>query len=134
MAPDARSIPADRREWRPQRVDTKSGGGGDIHKPIAGPRGGGDPGVIFFPEGERADEWGTVEVIDERGEDASGSAPRAFDQLRRSVLAGEAVIDGIVTDQSLESGVDMEFDENRAGLGRDLAFVAIDLLSVDEQT
>jgi ATP-dependent DNA ligase len=28
----------------------------------------------------------------------------------------------------------MEFDENRAALGNDLAFVALDLLSIDNQT
>ena len=46
------------------------------------------------------DEWGSVEVIDEEGAMAPGMAPRAFDQLRRSILATEAVIDGIVTDQT----------------------------------
>jgi len=73
-------------------------------------------------------------VFDETGEDALEQAPRAFDQLRRSIFAREAVVDGIVTDQTLDSGVSMEFDDDRGRLGHDLAFVALDLLRIDRQT
>ena len=49
-------------------------------------------------------------------------------------LRSDAVIDGIVTEQTVGPGVSMEFDEGRAGLGKDLAFVVLDLLRVDGQT
>src|SRR3954447_25649386 len=122
MAADRAPIPTDARGWRPQRVDTKNSGVAYIDNPIAEPIWVGNRVLVLFREAEHADEWGSVEVIDEEGKDAAPSAPRAFDQLRRSLLASEAVIHGIVPDQSLESGVSMEFDENRASLGKDLAF------------
>ena len=125
-------ISADPRHWRPQRVDAK-GLAARVVNPIAEPIWSGARVLVLFRDADRDDEWGTVEVLDEDGEDALPSARRAFDQLRRSIVAREAVIDGIVTDQTVDSGVSMEFDENRAGLGRDLAFVAIDLLRIDDQ-
>jgi ATP-dependent DNA ligase len=131
---DGTDIPADRRAWRPQRVDVKAGGNGYIDNPVAEPAWNGTRVIVHFREAERADEWGSVEVLDEHGADAQPAAPRAFDQLRRSIVAAEAVLDGVITDQSLDSGVSMEFDEGRAALGKDLAFVALDLLSVDHQT
>jgi len=134
MAADRAPIPADAHEWRPQRVDTKNSGIAYIDNPIAEPIWVGNRVLVLFREAEHPDEWGTVEVIDEDGNDAGPSAPRAFDQLRRSILASEAVIDGIVTDQSLESGVSMEFDVDRVALGKDHAFVVLDLLRVDHQT
>ena len=51
-----------------------------------------------------SDEWGTVEVLDEYGDDASGDAPLAVDHLRRSILATEAVIDGVITEQATIGG------------------------------
>ena len=105
-----------------------------MDNPLAEPIWSGDRVLAFYREAERDDEWGTIEVLDEQGDDAVDGAPRAFDQLRRSILAREAVIDGIITDQTIDPGVSMEFDPNRAGLGKDLAFVAIDLLRIDHQT
>src|SRR4051812_36699237 len=116
MTGDHPPIPADPHQWRPPRVDTKGSGVADIDKPVAEPIWDGTRVLVLFREAARADEWGTVEVFDEEGKDAAPLAPRAFDQMRRSILAREAVIDGIVTDQSLDSGVSMEFDENRAAL------------------
>ncbi len=134
MAEQTLIIPPDPRQWRPQRVDKKGNSVGYVQNPIAEPIWAGTRVLVYFREAEHADEWGSVDVIDEKGDDALDLARRAFDQLRRSILASEAVIDGIVTDQTLDPGVSMEFDENRAGLGKDLAFVAIDLLRVDHQT
>jgi bifunctional non-homologous end joining protein LigD len=125
-------IPADAREWRPQRVDGTKGTF-LVENAIAEPLWDGTRVLVFFREADAADEWGVIEVIDEEGGDASGSAPRALDQLRRSILAGEAVVDGIITDQTLDSGVSMEFDPARPEAGKDLAFVAVDLLRVDRQ-
>lgn len=126
-------IPADAHAWRPQRADTAKGVV-NVDNPIAEPLWNGTRVVVLFREAANDDEWGSVEVIDADGADGAVSARRAFDQLRRSILAREAVIDGIVTDQTVEPGVSMEFDPQRPELGRDLSFVAIDLLRIDDET
>jgi hypothetical protein len=131
--PDYRSIPADPRNWRPQRVDT-SRGVASVDNPVAEPIWSGTRVLVFFREADNKDEWGTVEAIDEEGNDAFDGARRAFDQVRRSVIATEAVFDGIVTDQTIDTGVSMEFDQRHPELGKDLAFVAVDLLRVDDVT
>jgi bifunctional non-homologous end joining protein LigD len=123
-------IPVDPREWRPQLADGARGVA-HLDNPIAEPIWNGTRVLAYFHEAERDDEWGSVEVIDEEGDDGLDSASRAFDQLRRSILARDAVIDGIITDQTLDSGVSMEFDPTRPSPGKDVAFVALDLLSVD---
>jgi hypothetical protein len=126
------SIPANPREWRPQRVDVTRRVA-YLDNPFAEPIWTGTRVLAFFNEAERDDEWGSVDVIDEEGNDGLDTASRAFDQLRRSIVARDAVIDGIITDQTLDSGVSMEFDPSRPTPGKDVAFVAIDLLSVDGQ-
>ena len=131
--PDYRSIPADPRDWRPQRPDL-SRGVASVDNPLAEPIWTGTRVLVLFREAENKDEWGTIEAIDEDGNDALDGARRAFDQLRRSIFATEAVIDGIVTDQTIDSGVSMEFDVAHPELGKDLAFVALDLLRVDDVT
>jgi bifunctional non-homologous end joining protein LigD len=125
-------IPTDPREWRPLRVDPSKGS--YIDNPIAEPIWDGTRVLVFFRDAENPNEWGDVEVLDEEGEDARPSAARAFDQLRRSIVATEAVIDGIITDQTIEPGVSMEFDGGRPAPNTDLAFVAVDLLRIDYQT
>lgn len=106
-----------------------------INNAIAEPFWSGTRVLTIYRDSEVEHEWGDVDVFDESGEDATPLAPRAFDQLRRSILAVDAVVDGIVTDQSVERGVDMDF---AGGEGRpprnDLAFVAVDLLRVDGQS
>jgi ATP-dependent DNA ligase len=134
MADQLAPISADPSTWRPQRVDKKGNSAGYIENPIAEPIWAGTRVLVFFREAEHADEWGSVEVLDQEGNGATDLARRAFDQLRRSILASDAVIDGIVTDQTVDPGVSMEFDDGRAGLGKDLAFVAVDLLRIDHQT
>jgi len=124
------SIPVDPREWRPQIADS-SRGVAHLDNPVAEPVWSGTRVLAHFHEAERDDEWGSVEVIDDEGKDGLDSASRAFDQLRRSILARDAVIDGIITDQTLDTGVSMEFDPTRPSPGKDVAFVALDLLSVD---
>ncbi len=133
MPAEPPAVPDDPRQWRPQRVDLKSPVA-YVDNPIAEPIWRGDRVLAFFREAERDDEWGSVEIINEQGEDALDSAPRAFDQLRRSVFATDAVIDGIITDQTVDPGVSMEFDGSHADLGKDLAFVVLDLLRIDFQT
>jgi hypothetical protein len=125
-------IPDDPREWRPLRVDPSKGS--YIDNPIAEPIWNGTRVLAFFRDAENPNEWGDVEVLDEEGTDARPLAARAFDVLRRSIVANEAVIDGIITDQTIDPGVSMEFDGGRPDVGTDLAFVAVDLLRIDHQT
>jgi hypothetical protein len=124
------AIPADPRDWRPQRADGARGIA-YVDNPIAEPIWSGKRVLVFFREAERDDEWGSIEVVDEDGNVGLDTASRAFDQLRRSVIARDAVIDGIITEQTLDSGVSMEFDPSRPLPGKDVAFVALDLLCVD---
>src|SRR4051794_25589745 len=133
MLPAGAPDPRNARDWRPQRV-AASKNKPRVENPVAEPIWSGTRVLVLFRDAESPDEWGTVEVMDETGADAVPLARRAFDQLRRSILAGEAVIDGIVTDQTLDSGVSMEFDSARPELGRDLSFVVVDLLRIDGQT
>ncbi len=127
-------IPRDRRQWRPQGVRV----GIDPNKivnPLAEPLWIGMRVLAHYRETERSDEWGTVEVLDAAGADALTQAERAFDQLRRSVHATEAVLDGVISGQVWNHGVDMDFGSlNRAREASDPAFVALDLLSVDDET
>jgi len=132
MAPDRIAVPQDPRDWRPQVVDS-SRGTFTVENAIAEPIWSGTRVLVFYRDAEVPDQWGSVDVIDEKVEDARSTANRAFDQLRRSVAASEAVIDGIVTDQAIDEGVSMEFDAARPSAGNDLAFVALDLLRVDDQ-
>lgn len=133
MAEEFAAVPTDARLWRPQRAKVAKGAP-YIDNAIAEPFWNGTRVLVLFRESEREDEFGSVEVIDETGANAFDLAPRALDQLRRSIFAGEAVVDGIVTGQTLEPGVEMEFDEHRGRLGKDLAFVALDLLRIDRET
>jgi hypothetical protein len=94
-----------------------------------------------------------LSLRDEEGDEASDVAPAAAEALRDSVMALDAVIDGVVTRQATLGGVgnsmvieaqvsnlafilptqpDATF-RRRAGTPRELAFVALDLLSVDGQ-
>jgi ATP dependent DNA ligase domain len=127
-------IPADAHEWRPQTADMSGRGVAYIDNPVGEPLWSGDRVLALYREADDPTQWGTVEVIDEEGVKALDRARRAFDQLRRSILAREAVVDGMVTSQTVDPGVSMEFDESRAGLGNDLAFVVLDLLRIDNQT
>lgn len=131
MTDEQRPLPADPREWRPQKL--REGRKYDaIQNPIAEPMWSGMRVLVIFRDSEREDEWGTVEAIDEAGEDALGAAERAFDHLRRSIRAAEAVIDGIVTHQAGKPGVDIEFGSAARSVdAEDDAFVAIDLLRID---
>ncbi|HEY5488910.1 MAG TPA: hypothetical protein VIK00_03650 [Candidatus Limnocylindrales bacterium] len=133
MAGEFAAVPTDARLWRPQRAKVTKGAP-YIDNAIAEPFWNGTRVLVLFRESEREEEFGSVEVIDETGANAFDLAPRALDQLRRSIFAREAVVDGIVTGQTLEPGVEMEFDEHRGRLGKDLAFVALDLLRIDHET
>ena len=85
---------SDPHEWRPQTADTSGRGVAFIDNPVAEPKWSGDRVLVLFRDAEDPIEWGSVEVIDGEGVEALTRAPRAFDQLRRSIFAREAVIDG----------------------------------------
>ena len=150
------SSPRERRDWRPQVV--KSGRHvPEVTDPILEPLWTGTRVLAHFRDSEDVEEWGQVQVIDEFGDDASLDAPQAVDQLRRSIQAREAVIDGVITKEATAGGentaiglfptvnpirkfflggtarMDVKYEPRgprREGMS---SFVAIDLLSVDDQ-
>lgn len=117
--------------------------------------------LAHYLEAADATEWGTIEVFDSQGGDASPVAPQALDMLRRSIAASEAVLDGIITSQRTttgegvsptlmgpaplrqllgrfrpDAGATRPADKrpgNEPSAPRDPAFVALDLLSIDRQ-
>ncbi len=127
-------IPREPRDWRPQEIRE----GLDPHRitnPIAEPLWAGTRVLAHYQEGQRSDEWGQLEVLDGRGGPATDLAPRAFDQLRRSIRAAHAVVDGVVTREAWRSGVDMDFGSvERPPDSTDQALVALDLLLIEGET
>jgi len=144
------------RDWRPQRLP-RGRYQPEVINPVVEPLWSGTRVIAHFRD-SGSDEWGTVEVLDEFGDDASAEAPLAVEHLRRSVLATEAVIDGILTEQATIGGEgtavvvfarsspvkrlvmggpesDIKFDPPKGPPRRgEGAFVAVDLLSIDGQT
>ena len=140
-------FPADSRAWRPQTAYQGRFRPG-IVDPLLEPRWDGTRVLAYFVEAADADEWGTVDVLDARGQDAAHTAPRALDELRRSIAASAAILDGIITDQAIVGGEGVApifvapsplrrlFNRGREGgrrTPREPAFVALDLLSIDGQ-
>ena len=147
-------IPADPRQWRPQRIH-HGRFVPHIVDPLVEPLWSGTRVIVHYRDAARADQWGDIEVLDEFGDDAFDVAPIALDFLRRSVLATEAVIDGIVSTQATGGGEgtavvllgrtqplkrmfiggpasDLTFEPPRHGRHEgEPAFIAIDLLSID---
>lgn len=150
------TVPNDPRDWRPQ-VIMRSRHQPDVVDPIVEPLWSGTRVLAHYRDSETADEWGRVEVLDELGEDAAPIAPLAVEHLRRSVIATDAVIDGILTTQATAGGqgtsvvvfakaqplkrmfiggreADIQFAPPRSrSRESEPAFVALDLLTVDGQ-
>jgi len=149
-------IPKNRREWRPQRV--KHGRYvPTVVNPIVEPLWSGVRVLAHYRDSENEEEWGDVFVIDEYGDDASDDAPLAVDQLRRSIRASEAVIDGVITNEATAGGEntaigmfptvnpirkmflggtpesDVKYEPRGPRREGVAAFVAVDLLSLDDQ-
>ena len=154
---DAARIPEDPREWRPQTMPRRRYQP-EIIDPIIEPFWTGVRVIAHYRDASNDEEWGTVEVLDQGGDEVTREAPVALDHLRRSVLASEAVIDGIITTQATGGGEgtavvvfaksqpvkrlilggsesDIQFapPKTRRHDGEP-AFVALDLLSLDGQT
>jgi hypothetical protein len=149
-------IPTDPREWRPQRI-RHGRFVPQIVDPLVEPLWSGTRVLVHYRDSPDHDQWGDIEVLDEFGDDAVEEAPMALDFLRRSVLASEAVIDGIITAQATSGGEglavildgrtkpiqrmfiggpasDVTFEPRGRGPHEGQpAFVALDLLSIDDQ-
>jgi ATP-dependent DNA ligase len=147
------AIPDDPLDWRPQ-VPVVARRSPTVRDPVVEPMWSGTRVIAHF----EANEQGRVRrlvLIDEDGFDVSKDEPEVLDELGRSVLAFDAVIDGILTVQATRGGegasVIPEAHVTAVGmlLGRDatidierpeaerpgvVAFVALDLLRLDGQT
>jgi ATP-dependent DNA ligase len=145
---------ADPRTWRPQTA-YRGRSRPKIEDPILEPLWSGVRVLAHYVELPDASEWGRLAVRDAHGADAAELAPRALDVLRRSIAASEAILDGMITDQ-IEVGTERaeplletpfslrrllrreRFGARAAhhlapGEGREVGFVALDLLSIDGQ-
>ena len=149
-------IPADPHKWRPQTV-RRTTVTPKISDPLVEPLWSGIRVIVHYRDSETHEQWGDIEVIDMFGGDAFEAAPIALDFLRRSILASEAVIDGIITTQATAGGEGLSVvitgranpmsqmfvgaprsevtfepprDTRHAGSP---GFVALDLLSIDDQ-
>ncbi len=156
VRPSELEIPPDPLDWRPQlprptRVPTA------IKDAILEPHWSGVHVLAHFdserPGQKSSEPW--LRLIDELGEDATADEPAVVDELTRSVLAVDAVLDGYLTEQatrggegasvSLQANVSRiqpilpsraEIDIRRGGSepqGNPVAFVAVDLLRLDGQ-
>ena len=156
--PSGPQVQRNARDWRPQTV-RRGRYTPEIIDPILEPLWSGTRVLAFYRASERDDEeWGTVEVIDEDGDDAAPDGPLAVEQLRRSIRATEAVIDGIITDEATTGGEntaialfpmvnpvrkffiggsrdnDVKYEPRGPRARGAPAFVALDLLRVDDET
>ena len=149
-------IPHNPREWRPQ-VIKRGRFVPQVIDPILEPLWSGTRVLVHFRASPNDEEHGTVEIYDEFGDDALLDAPQAADHLRRAVKATEAVIDGVMTGEATTSGentaiqlfptvnplrkffiggtpdTDVKYEPRGPREQGVPAFVAVDLLSVDDQ-
>jgi ATP-dependent DNA ligase len=146
-----------RRDWRPQEA-LLSRRSPPILDPLLEPLWDGVRVLAHFRGNPDGVSEGAVALIDIDGTDVTHLAPRAARELRGRVMASEAVIDGVLTDQVLDPDIDRRlvpgppvpsmspmnlFMPRRVELYEatipeptvptDSAFVAVDLLSVDDQ-
>ena len=148
--------PADPLEWRPQLPRDKIRPA-EIVDPIVEPHWGGRHVLVHFDlKGPTHDDGPWLRLIDTDGEDASDAEPEVVAELIDAILAGDAVLDGFLTDQATRSGegaslagrvtvprfsvlmgrgaeVDVRPLPEDA-IGGPIAFVAIDLLRLDGQS
>lgn len=146
-------VPEDPLDWRPQ-LARQTSRQPEVHDPIIEPDWDGLR-VLAHVEvvGPRRDEV-RVRLIDVDGKDATDNDADVRDALARSVLALDAVIDGVITEQATRSGigaaiinqpkaprtallmkgeVTIEVDTAPVERGDHVAFVAVDLLRLDGQ-
>lgn len=137
------SVPADRTAWRPQ-----------LPRPSAASRTVTDPIVEPLWEGVRVlvhAKERAIRLIDEDGDDVGREFAIIVEALRDAIAAGDAVLDGWVTDQATRSGEGLALATVEAPRGMGLfraprpvpprpvphdrpgtiAFVAVDMLVLD---
>jgi len=144
-----------RRDWRP--LKPRSGRRpAAVTDPVLEPFWSGLRVLAHFDAQPDSGQPPGLALIDEAGEDATRIAPAAADALRNSVMALEAVIDGVLTVQPNlgSAGTALVGEARVPGMSMvlprapqvvyerqlpahaadaDIAFVAVDLLSVDNQ-
>ena len=92
------TVPADPLEWRPQvALDTNRHS--PITDPIVEPLWSGWRVLVHFD----STHPGSVKLIDGFGDDIAGTEPEVVAELTTAVLAGDAVIDAILTEQATRS-------------------------------
>jgi hypothetical protein len=147
---------SDRREWRPlkPRATRRSP---EITNPVLEPYWSGTRVLAHFVARPDSGLPASLELLDEEGQSVNDRAPDVVDILRDSVMALEAVIDGVLTVQPTAGGegtalIPQAYVPRMSALiprapqltyerpvppnapPTPMAFVAVDLLSVDDHT
>jgi hypothetical protein len=99
---EAETIPRDPLEWRPQ-LPRESHRAPTIRDPILEPDWAGRH-VLAHVEAARATMGPSVRLVDTFGDDATDDVPEVVAGLGRSLLAMDAVIDGVLTGQATRGG------------------------------
>lgn len=143
----------DPHDWRPVRPRSTRRPP-EITDPVLEPFWTGTRVLAHYRANADSDSPPQLDLIDERGDPANDIAPAAMAALRDSVMALEAVIDGVLTDQPTRGGLgtalipdvrgprvsmfmsrstELTYQPRRPIEGEEstIAFVAVDLLSVD---
>lgn len=154
LAPDRTATATDDpRTWRPQ-VARQTARPSPVRDPILEPDW---DGIHVLAHVELRDRTGgepEVTLLDVDGEDQTGHEPDLTRAIGRSVMAIDAVIDGIITEQAMRTGigaaiihkaevprtalfgasnVGVDVDAKMVQEGDGVAFVAVDLLRLDGQ-
>ena len=140
-----------RRDWRPLKPRATRRPP-VIANPVLEPFWSGTRVLAHFVARPETDEPAWVELVDEKGREATERAPSAAAALRDSIMALEAVIDGVLSSQPSAGGegsamipearvtglslfiprsADIEYKRVGQPASQEIAFVAVDLLSVD---
>jgi ATP-dependent DNA ligase len=151
VAPDAAD---DHRTWRPQ-LARETARPSPVRDPILEPDWDGIHVLAHFELGDPEAGAPSVALIDVDGDDQTAAHTGLGEAIGRAVLAIDAVIDGVITEQALRTGigaaiihkaqvprtalltardVGVDVDAKLVARGEGLAFVAVDLLRLDGQS
>lgn len=150
---DADPIPSDPLAWRPQ-LARPSRRARPVTDPVIEPLWRGIHVLVHVEGGRAPDEPARCRLLDAHGEDVSEEEPEVTRAIAGALRAGDAVVDGYLTDQATRPGTSVSMlpvgrrsgniimghrmDADIAppvddGEPRPVAFVAVDLLRVDGQ-
>lgn len=158
-APNGEMLPADPFEWRPQepRPARRTP---PVRDPIVEPLWSGVRVLAHFELRQPASNdghaapWGHVRLVDAYGDDLALNEPELLREIGDSILAMDAIIDGVLTRQATRGGegaailheahvssmgmllsrdAGIEVGAPAARSGTPIAFVALDLLRLDGQ-